>query len=243
MQSTATRVCPQCNMDLPTSHGNRIYCGAKCGQRAGSARARAVGRTPTRTTYDRVCEHCARSWSTRNRVARFCSRECVNAVRYGLGPRRRSTPLTERMKVARRALRKAERGTTGKGVVWTQGPCGWCREDFIACTNVVTPARFCSKKCKHRAINRRHKLRKRQAFVADVVPAVIFARDRFRCHICRCKTNVRKAVPHPKAPTLDHLIPLSLGGTHEPANVATACFLCNSTKGNLGGGDQLALIG
>ncbi|WP_227979969.1 HNH endonuclease [Nocardia spumae] len=68
-------------------------------------------------------------------------------------------------------------------------------------------------------------------------------RDGYRCHICRRNTDRSKVVPHPKAPTIDHLIPLSLGGTHEPANVATACFLCNSRKGAIGAGDQLALLG
>jgi len=52
-------------------------------------------------------------------------------------------------------------------------------------------------------------------------------------------------VPHPLAPTIDHLIPLADGGSDSPANVATAHFLCNSTKGERhgGGGDQLTLIG
>lgn len=52
-----------------------------------------------------------------------------------------------------------------------------------------------------------------------------------------------KAVPHPRAAVLDHVIPLARGGTHEPANVRTACFLCNSIKGDGGGNEQLMLIG
>jgi 5-methylcytosine-specific restriction endonuclease McrA len=39
-----------------------------------------------------------------------------------------------------------------------------------------------------------------------------------------------KVVPHPKAPVLDHILPLAQGGTHEPTNVQCAHFMCNSIK-------------
>lgn len=87
------------------------------------------------------------------------------------------------------------------------------------------------------------RVRERDAFVATVVPAEIFARDRWRCHICRRQLRPANVVPHLRAATIDHLIPLSLDGTHEPANVRTACYSCNSAKGNRGGNEQLLLIG
>jgi 5-methylcytosine-specific restriction endonuclease McrA len=31
-------------------------------------------------------------------------------------------------------------------------------------------------------------------------------------------------------PTLDHIIPLSLGGSHRPENLAPCCMSCNSQK-------------
>lgn len=51
-----------------------------------------------------------------------------------------------------------------------------------------------------------------------------------------------QAVPHPKAPTIDHVVPLAEGGHDTRANVQLAHFLCNSIKGR-GGSQQLALIG
>lgn len=79
--------------------------------------------------------------------------------------------------------------------------------------------------------------------MAPVYRSEIYKRDRYLCHICGKKVRRKAQVPHPMAPTLDHLVPLALGGTHEPANVATAHFMCNSIKGDRLGGDQLALVG
>ncbi|MGF0326277.1 HNH endonuclease [Gordonia hongkongensis] len=44
------------------------------------------------------------------------------------------------------------------------------------------------------------------------------------------------------ARTIDHLTPLSKGGGHTRANVATACRHCNIVKGDRLAGDQLALL-
>jgi 5-methylcytosine-specific restriction endonuclease McrA len=52
------------------------------------------------------------------------------------------------------------------------------------------------------------------------------------CRLCGDPMMMGQAVPHPKAPTIDHVIPLAKGGTHEPANVQAAHFLCNSIKGD-----------
>lgn len=42
--------------------------------------------------------------------------------------------------------------------------------------------------------------------------------------------------------SLDHILPLSLGGAHSMANVQLAHLSCNHTKSN-GGSQQLALVG
>jgi len=44
-------------------------------------------------------------------------------------------------------------------------------------------------------------------------------------------------------PTLDHLIPLSLGGSHTYENVKCACLRCNCKKSSDAANDQLLLIG
>ncbi|WML63644.1 HNH endonuclease signature motif containing protein [Rhodococcus sp. AH-ZY2] len=70
----------------------------------------------------------------------------------------------------------------------------------------------------------------------------MFERDGWRCHICGQKVNRKAKAPHPKAATIDHVIPLARGGTHEPINCRCAHFLCNALKRDTGCGDQLLLI-
>ncbi len=78
---------------------------------------------------------------------------------------------------------------------------------------------------KHAEIENRRRSRLLGQFVAAVDPRAIRERDRDLCGICN------KPVP-PTERSLDHITPISLGGTHEPSNVQLAHRRCNSRKGN-----------
>lgn len=86
--------------------------------------------------------------------------------------------------------------------------------------------------------------RKKQASTGEpVLLEAIAERDRWRCHLCRKRVGKAIAWPHPRSASLDHLVPLSRGGTHDPANVRLAHLSCNSSKGSRAVGEQLLLIG
>ena len=93
-----------------------------------------------------------------------------------------------------------------------------------------------------RRARRRRRARERNAKSEPYTLAEIAGRDRFKCGICRLRVLMDKAVPHPKAPTIDHILPLSSGGDDLKANVRLAHFICNSVRGDAGT-VQLALIG
>lgn len=73
-----------------------------------------------------------------------------------------------------------------------------------------------------------------------VTIAYLRRRDRNRCGICRKPVRAKTG---PMRPSMDHIIPLSRGGTHELANVQLAHYRCNLAKHNGGGGEQLLLVG
>lgn len=72
---------------------------------------------------------------------------------------------------------------------------------------------------------------------------VVGDRDRWRCGICHQHVDRRKAYPHPRSASLDHIIPQSQDGPHTYANVRISHLDCNVARSNLGGGEQLALFG
>jgi 5-methylcytosine-specific restriction endonuclease McrA len=101
-----------------------------------------------------------------------------------------------------------------------------------------TQARFCSARCGRKWWRTLHK-----HDVPYAVRLYVLERDGWRCQICKRGISALLTVPHPKAGTVDHVIPQSQGGTHDPANLRAAHMGCNSVRGNRGGNEQLALIG
>lgn len=71
----------------------------------------------------------------------------------------------------------------------------------------------------------------------------VYERDNWRCGICKQRIDKRIQYPHPMSASLDHVIPMSLGGGHLYSNVQCSHWICNVRKSNTGFGDQLALIG
>jgi len=70
----------------------------------------------------------------------------------------------------------------------------------------------------------------------------VFERDGWRCRLCGELVDRTKQAPHPRSPSVDHIVPLAKGGAHTYANVQCAHFGCNSKKGARDGGQlRLAL--
>lgn len=114
---------------------------------------------------------------------------------------------------------------------WVMGYCAYCREPFV---HNQPHTNTCSAGCKKRLAKSRRRARKRDAFVEDISPREVFERDRWTCHLCGTRVAWSKEVPHPRAPVVDHVVPLAagpeVGGVHAPYNARCAHFLCNSIK-------------
>jgi 5-methylcytosine-specific restriction endonuclease McrA len=79
--------------------------------------------------------------------------------------------------------------------------------------------------------------RKRRARLAGVkrepyTTASIAERDGYLCSLCGERVDVDLKYPHPGSASVDHILPLSLGGDDTLANVALACLGCNLRKSN-----------
>lgn len=115
---------------------------------------------------------------------------------------------------------------------------GLCHKHYSALWRDQNPERWREIRSEQR---QRRRAREHNAYVKPVDRKQVFALDGYVCHLCGKGCDKTKTVPHHQAPTVDHVIPLAAGGTHEPANCRTAHFICNARKSNGGGGEQFAL--
>jgi len=81
-------------------------------------------------------------------------------------------------------------------------------------------------------LNSKHRALKRNAFVSDVDRLLIYERDNHICQLCGCLVDLAIKHPNTLSLSIDHIIPLSKGGTHEPSNVQCTHLGCNISKGN-----------
>ncbi|WP_368046071.1 HNH endonuclease [Rhizobium sp. CBN3] len=96
---------------------------------------------------------------------------------------------------------------------------------------------YCSKACARRNAGRlnrkKERARLRTQAIENVDPIKVFDRDKWKCQICGCTTPRKlRGTYDDRAPELDHIMPLSLGGAHSYMNTQCACRRCNAAKSN-----------
>jgi len=256
------KICEQCGESFEPvhHHPNQRFCSSKC---------RAKWETQNQYNAAIVkCQGCGNTYKPkRSDRNKYCSRECafkfLKALR-GIEPVFVSVCLVcgcHSKTVAcsdacQQALIKEQgrlRGIATK--VLKERPCKQCG-------TVFTPEygnkrrTYCSARCLRRAakgngartLNARGRKAIRtyygdmwQEHYEPINARKVFTRDKFRCQLCSRKV-IRGGGYHPLQATVDHIVPLALGGNHKYANVQTACQQCNTNKGATVAG-QLRLIG
>lgn len=168
--------------------------------------------------------------------------------------------------------RATERGMQVRAFAPDRASCQIWHVDCAECGQLFVARRpkqvTCSSKCRRKyhnrfvteAIKRRYRedpefrdlvISKAQNRRADRLgagtitsPATLVAylvkRDHGRCGKCHKPIRARKG---PRRPSIGHIIPLALGGTHELANLQAEHLDCNLSAGARGGGEQLLLVG
>lgn len=128
--------------------------------------------------------------------------------------------------------------------------CKICGVEYCNLFGRQSSKRTCSDECSRilGAKRRRRKCATRRARKKHAPlgvafdPVEVFERDGWVCHLCG-KTTLRDKIgtAHPRAPTLDHILPLARGGSHSRSNTACAHRACNNRKGTAPGG-QFSLL-
>lgn len=150
----------------------------------------------------RPCEYCAENYVPTESGQRFCSLSCAYEIRRG-----QTLPKTVR-------CRGCDVEVVTLGTVAVCGSCKAGRE-----------------REQWQGRNRRRRAALRQVPSEPYTLAEIAERDGYCCQLCRAPVDMDVPWPDRWSPTIDHVLPLALGGDDTRANVQLAHLACNSSKG------------
>lgn len=185
---------------------------------------------------ERKCSHCSASFESRNPQKKFCSRRCADAIRLAAPIGDRICALPECPEVFQPKFAKQRCCSERHGKLLYNRES---RADGRQAMNSGDPVK---RRARLRVKTQMRRARFRTAEAERVDRDVVGDRDGWKCGVCRRKVDRALAYPHPKSPSLDHVIPLADGGPHTYANCRIAHLRCNNVRSNNGGGEQLALI-
>jgi predicted transcriptional regulator len=181
-------------------------------------------------------------------------KKCGNEIERAKTSIRRSKCCCEKCKDIKR--QEEEREKLRSLFVGEYRKCNCCGKDFFAYHKTSI---YCSESCKRKAKKMRRKERDPQyksnqkrfkrekgyiarakkygcEYVYGITIKAVFKRDNGICKICGkpCDMNDRTYGDYgPNYPSVDHIIPLSRGGSHTWNNVQLAHTICNSYKRDL----------
>lgn len=150
------------------------------------------------------CKYCSGKFKV-GRRKKLCSEECANKQK-------------ELEKIRNRKLKKC-------------CYCGRWHYGFLR--------KYCSKECKYKANRVKDELRKSERlkrarsngqFDADIDIYKLIERDGGCCYLCGDDVLFSYHYNDPKYPTIEHVLPISKGGSHSWDNVKVACRECNTRK-------------
>lgn len=190
----------------------RRFCSDECKARVGN-RAQNRRRLPVAQDAVRACVHCGKPFTPGRRDQVYCSN--ANTPPYC------AVNAHKARKAAGEPPRQVEQIKT----------CVECGGQFTA---FKSNAKWCSAACRIRTTGR-DAARRRGPVQPDWKPYTdreIFLRDNWTCYLCGEAIDPGISRTDAEGATIDHRIPLSIGGTDAPDNVAAAHWRCNRAKGD-----------
>lgn len=168
------------------------------------------------------CEVCGRQFLSRRPDVRMCSAACRSSASYQRAKADGRTTDWFATTRSRWLAKRPEKHCAICGEVMALGKRMLCGSD--ECRRAYHAQRMAKYVHARRAA--------RKGADAEVFePREVFERDGWICGICEDPVDSTVRWPDPGAPTLDHIVPLSKGGTHSRGNTQLAHFYCNSVKG------------
>lgn len=200
--------CAVCGQVFQAARSSNVICSRQCRNR------RIADMRPSRAAAkfaSRACVVCGTTFVPGSYQQAYCTTQCRRV-------KRNQDKLERRVPVRRADVFKN------------------CKECDAPFSPRDSRQYLCSVACNAK-VQARIGARTRRARLAGVRreridPVDVFRRDGYRCGICGRKTLASKrGTDHPRAPELDHIVAIALGGSHTFENVQCSCSSCNRRKG------------
>lgn len=240
--------CQDCGANIRHRHWTAKYC-VPCAAKRRKASWHAWD--DRRRPMVEQCTGCGKPFPA-PQVLQFCSRSC-NAKR-GRASQTLPEPVTRACVACGGSFSTNHPRRTACGrtcLAWAYLHPGVVRVLDRECLHCLTPfraktakRRFCSPGCSQASGRSRREKRLNGVFIEEVSKTVVADRDKWTCQLCNKRVLKKLSYPHPMSWSLDHVVPISLGGEHSYANAQLAHLVCNIRKGNrISEPVQLALVG
>lgn len=221
LEPTIPTECRECGERLaPPPYGQvpPEYCSKRCQRRRhyvnGGAAARKTARNAAlRALISVPCRQCAKEFApARTTKQIYCSDACARRWR-----REHETGGC--------SIAKCDRAVRAKGLCNMHYKAQLRAEGRLTTKTPWTDER-------RDAWHRRRALLLEASTGEPVILAEIAERDAWVCGLCERLVDAELVYPDPMSKSLDHVVPLSKGGSHDPSNAQLAHLRCNVSKGN-----------
>lgn len=206
------RQCAWCDGPFKNLDKEILCCSRECGRNK-AALSRKPAKPATYRVYRPLCGCCGVRFTAYAITSRLCSLTCK--------------AKDARRQAMQHSIANDNRDRTPRN-------CKECGSSFVPEYGNKRRA-YCTSECMKRRVKRVAK-RKREAMKRGVLcesvdPIAVFDRDDWKCMICGIDTpRDKRGSYEPDAPEMDHIYPLSKGGSHTYDNVQCACRQCNAKK-------------
>lgn len=237
-KNKSQKTCPGCNKWFKTINKKQIYCSKSC---ANSHRQ-----------YNKKCLNCEKKYISNQSNGKFCSYEC----RYEWQNKTKSNKIHKLIcqqcgkefmsQATQQKYCSYECSIKAHTKPENRFKCKYCGKEFNGQKN--SQNKFCSRGCYLKQIGADSWDCKDYGRITDIshirrakyygveyekINLIdIFERDNWTCKICDKKIDDSLPYPNPMSASLDHIIPLSKGGSHTLNNVQSSHLSCNIKKKN-----------
>jgi len=247
------RVCKQCGKEFIAHHIDKIYCSSHCRNTAYHIKQGHITNTNP-DPYYRKCVVCGKEFETYIERKKCCSKECSRKYhntkpRPGYKDKRSKhswaeyVAIQKQKAIERQEVKRIEKEFYKKAHT-VERECVICGSLFYCLDKEVN--RTCSHECSREYARRKRNFRADNRINdsnlvdTDITLKKLYKRDNGICHLCGgyCDWDDYEItdgafITKDNYPSIDHVVPLSLGGKHQWENVRLAHFKCNYQKGNI----------